>query len=185
MARRRKSSSSKGINSWVILGGLVFGGISLFSDDKPTETVNSSTSSTQQVQSLMPTTASEPTKTTEDKTASTTTLVAPVTVPKSNGDHSNAPLIKTEPKKTTAKDDEQAQSPAKSKVKKSRSESATYLKDDGAGYSSKCGSKRLCKQMNSCAEAQFYLRQCGLDRLDRDGDGVPCESLCLGKKKRR
>lgn len=42
----------------------------------------------------------------------------------------------------------------------------------------KCGGKRYCYQMNSCTEAKFYLRQCGLRRLDRDGDGVPCESLC-------
>lgn len=41
-----------------------------------------------------------------------------------------------------------------------------------------CGEKRYCKQMQSCEEAKFYLRQCGVDTLDRDGDGVPCESLC-------
>lgn len=41
-----------------------------------------------------------------------------------------------------------------------------------------CGSKRTCKEMASCAEARHYLTQCGLSRLDRDGDGVPCESLC-------
>lgn len=39
-----------------------------------------------------------------------------------------------------------------------------------------CGGKRTCGQMNSCAEANFYLNQCGLYRLDRDGDGRPCES---------
>lgn len=37
---------------------------------------------------------------------------------------------------------------------------------------------RYCKQMSSCEEARFYLTQCGLDALDRDKDGVPCESLC-------
>lgn len=41
-----------------------------------------------------------------------------------------------------------------------------------------CGSKRFCKQMSSCEEARFYLNQCGLNRLDRDNDGIPCESLC-------
>lgn len=41
-----------------------------------------------------------------------------------------------------------------------------------------CGSKRYCTQMSSCAEAQFYFRQCGLSRLDGDRDGVPCERLC-------
>jgi len=39
-----------------------------------------------------------------------------------------------------------------------------------------CGGKRTCGQMNSCAEANFYLNQCGLYRLDRDSDGRPCEA---------
>jgi endonuclease YncB( thermonuclease family) len=41
-----------------------------------------------------------------------------------------------------------------------------------------CGSKRYCSQMSNCAEAQFYLRQCGVSRLDGDRDGIPCETLC-------
>lgn len=41
-----------------------------------------------------------------------------------------------------------------------------------------CGEKRYCKQMQSCAEAKFYLQHCGVEALDRDGDGIPCESLC-------
>lgn len=41
-----------------------------------------------------------------------------------------------------------------------------------------CGGKRSCGQMSSCAEARYYLNHCGLSRLDQDGDGVPCESLC-------
>ena len=32
--------------------------------------------------------------------------------------------------------------------------------------------------MASFEEARFYLEECGFARLDRDGDGVPCESLC-------
>jgi hypothetical protein len=46
----------------------------------------------------------------------------------------------------------------------------------GGGFT--CGSKRYCSQMNSCEEATFYYRQCGLSRLDGDSDGTPCESLC-------
>ena len=38
--------------------------------------------------------------------------------------------------------------------------------------------KRFCRQMRSCEEAVHALRQCGLARLDADGDGKPCESLC-------
>ena len=41
-----------------------------------------------------------------------------------------------------------------------------------------CGGKRYCREMTSCAEARFYLNQCGLSRLDGDRDGVPCETLC-------
>lgn len=41
-----------------------------------------------------------------------------------------------------------------------------------------CGAKRYCKEMNSCEEAKLYLNQCGLSRLDGDGDGIPCEKLC-------
>lgn len=41
-----------------------------------------------------------------------------------------------------------------------------------------CGTKRYCKQMVSCEEAYFYLQECGLQRLDGDRDGIPCEALC-------
>ncbi|MDG6881067.1 Excalibur calcium-binding domain [Phocoenobacter uteri] len=40
-----------------------------------------------------------------------------------------------------------------------------------------CNSK-TCKKMSSCAEAVYQLKQCGKKRLDRDHDGIPCESLC-------
>jgi endonuclease YncB( thermonuclease family) len=41
-----------------------------------------------------------------------------------------------------------------------------------------CDAKRYCREMTNCAEARFYLSQCGLSRLDGDGDGIPCERLC-------
>lgn len=44
-------------------------------------------------------------------------------------------------------------------------------------------SPKYCKEMKSCAEAKYKLQQCGMDELDRDGDGVPCENVC-GKKRR-
>lgn len=53
---------------------------------------------------------------------------------------------------------------------------ATRQPKSSAGFT--CGSKRYCREMTSCAEARFYLEQCGLSRLDGDHDGVPCESLC-------
>jgi len=44
-----------------------------------------------------------------------------------------------------------------------------------------CSGKHLCKQMDSCAEAVFYLTQCGVDTLDRDHDTIPCEAICNPK----
>ena len=41
-----------------------------------------------------------------------------------------------------------------------------------------CGAKRYCREMTSCEEAKFYLRQCGRSALDGDQDGMPCESIC-------
>lgn len=42
----------------------------------------------------------------------------------------------------------------------------------------RCGEKTYCREMVSCAEARFHLTRCGLARIDGDGDGVPCETLC-------
>jgi hypothetical protein len=41
-----------------------------------------------------------------------------------------------------------------------------------------CGGKRTCGQMANCAEAKHYFKDCGVRSLDRDHDGIPCESLC-------
>lgn len=46
----------------------------------------------------------------------------------------------------------------------------------GTTYS--CSPRKNCGQMSSCEEARFHLEQCGNSRLDRDKDGIPCESLC-------
>ncbi len=41
-----------------------------------------------------------------------------------------------------------------------------------------CGMKRFCRQMVSCSEACHYLQDCHINKLDKDGDGRPCETLC-------
>lgn len=46
----------------------------------------------------------------------------------------------------------------------------------GSGFS--CDQRKTCGQMASCAEAEYHLRQCRNSRLDRDGDGIPCEAIC-------
>lgn len=72
--------------------------------------------------------------------------------------------------------------PQKAEVKKPISVEPVAQKLVGTagdtGFS--CGGKRFCKDMNSCAEACSYLNECGLGRLDKDKDGIPCESLCGG-----
>jgi len=42
-----------------------------------------------------------------------------------------------------------------------------------------CPPAATCSQLRSCAEAQRLLATCGLQALDRDRDGIPCEALCL------
>jgi endonuclease YncB( thermonuclease family) len=41
-----------------------------------------------------------------------------------------------------------------------------------------CGEAKTCANMATCEEAKYYLNRCGFTRLDRDRDGIPCESLC-------
>ena len=41
-----------------------------------------------------------------------------------------------------------------------------------------CGTRTYCSEMANCEEARFYFEQCGVQSLDGDGDGIPCESLC-------
>ncbi|WP_457155741.1 excalibur calcium-binding domain-containing protein, partial [Mesorhizobium sp. P5_C1] len=46
-----------------------------------------------------------------------------------------------------------------------------------SGFS--CQPKRTCSQIGSCEEAEWYLSNCPWGgKLDRDKDGIPCESLC-------
>jgi len=58
-----------------------------------------------------------------------------------------------------------------------------YRRGKRSGSSNKninpnCGDKRYCSQMDSCQEAIFYLKQCGVTTLDGDNDGTPCEAIC-------
>jgi len=41
-----------------------------------------------------------------------------------------------------------------------------------------CNIQKNCTAMSSCEEALFYLNECKMTRLDRDSDGIPCESIC-------
>ena len=41
-----------------------------------------------------------------------------------------------------------------------------------------CGKKKFCRDMTTCEEAKYHLTACGLEQLDGDKDGIPCESIC-------
>lgn len=56
----------------------------------------------------------------------------------------------------------------------------TSSKTKSSSLGGSCGSyPRTCGQMKSCAQAREALK-CGNTRLDRDHDGIPCESICGG-----
>lgn len=38
-----------------------------------------------------------------------------------------------------------------------------------------CSGKKVCREMTSCREANYYLKSCGVTSLDGDSDGIPCE----------
>lgn len=44
-----------------------------------------------------------------------------------------------------------------------------------------CDRPVSCSSLKSCAEACAALNQCALGKLDRDKDGIPCESMCKVK----
>jgi len=39
----------------------------------------------------------------------------------------------------------------------------------------RCDGRTRCSQMNSCAEARFFLTNCPGTQMDGDHDGIPCE----------
>lgn len=61
----------------------------------------------------------------------------------------------------------------------SRAEIDHPLFAKGAGGSQCKGLPRVCGQMANCEQAKQALK-CGNKALDRDKDGVPCESICPG-----
>lgn len=46
------------------------------------------------------------------------------------------------------------------------------------GQAQSCDREPPCPAMRSCAEADFYFRQCGHYKRDGDNDGIPCEEIC-------
>ncbi|WP_084708261.1 excalibur calcium-binding domain-containing protein [Marinobacter psychrophilus] len=57
------------------------------------------------------------------------------------------------------------------------SESFSSNKDNiHSGSSFKCDGRQHCSQMNSRAEAVYFVKNCSNTKMDGDHDGVPCEN---------
>lgn len=41
-----------------------------------------------------------------------------------------------------------------------------------------CDGRQHCSQMTSCAEAEFFMKNCPDTKMDGDRDGEPCENMC-------
>ena len=73
----------------------------------------------------------------------------------------------------------QTEPESKAKDGKERIGCTTNFKAQDANHTLPgCQQPATCSQLTSCTEAKRLLTQCGFNNLDRDGDGVPCESLC-------
>jgi hypothetical protein len=64
-------------------------------------------------------------------------------------------------------------------AKKYRKKSSSKKLGRNKTSKSACPRRKSCSAIRSCKEAYRQLR-CGNRRLDRDKDGVPCESICPG-----
>lgn len=63
------------------------------------------------------------------------------------------------------------------KGKKAEAATPRLLQLANRNYS--CSPRKTCKAIGSCEEAHWYLANCSWGgKLDRDGDGIPCESIC-------
>jgi len=44
----------------------------------------------------------------------------------------------------------------------------------------RCDGRVYCREMTSCAEAQYFLDHCPGVKMDGEGDGIPCEDQWCG-----
>lgn len=71
------------------------------------------------------------------------------------------------------------QGPNRLNDRSSRYSVAPLMSLPAVAQSWSCQPRRTCSQIGSCEEANWYLSNCSWGgKLDRDGDGVACETLC-------
>ncbi|MDY0207042.1 MAG: excalibur calcium-binding domain-containing protein [Pseudomonas sp.] len=50
-----------------------------------------------------------------------------------------------------------------------------FSRSDVTNQQFRCDGRTHCSQMNSCAEATYFLKNCPNTKMDGNNDGVPCE----------
>ncbi|MBD3238642.1 MAG: hypothetical protein GF332_03325 [Candidatus Moranbacteria bacterium] len=63
-----------------------------------------------------------------------------------------------------------------STINKASSGSSSKSQDSSSHFS--CDCQLTCRQIKSCAQAKYLLKDCSCLKLDRDQDGIPCENIC-------
>ena len=58
----------------------------------------------------------------------------------------------------------------------STSENSNYSSMDTTNQTFNCDGRQHCSQMNSRAEAEYFVRNCPNTKMDGDNDGEPCEN---------
>lgn len=64
--------------------------------------------------------------------------------------------------------------------KETQATSKPALTNQGTALDSyTCDCSKTCKEISSCAEAQYQLKTCGCTKRDADGDGIACDGAPL------
>lgn len=176
MARRRKLKGSIDISSFIFFI-IIFGGLAkcMSSDSKDTPRESTVTQTQSLISSVDISKSPMSSETISLNTVKENEVIS--IVEQSTTDNQK----KTESKilkvtESTTKSPSSLKKREQTTTNRVKGKNKTNVQKSDASF--QCGKKRLCSQMNNCAEAKFYLRQCGITRLDKDRDGIPCESLC-------
>lgn len=88
----------------------------------------------------------------------------------------NGELVPMHRRGKSANNLEETQSEAGATARGKIGTNARMLQQDAMSTATfSCDGRTLCREMTSCAEATYFLRNCPNVQMDGDGDGVPCE----------
>ena len=59
-----------------------------------------------------------------------------------------------------------------------KNKKSQYLQSKNKTSNFSCDGRQYCREMRSCEEAIFFIRNCPNTKMDGDRDGKPCEDWC-------